>query len=165
MRIAFAICTVFLVTLFIAGIALSQESFVYPNKGQSNQQMEQDKFQCYTWAKGQTGFDPMQAPTATTPPPPQSNTNVAGSTVRGAAGGALVGAGIGAAAGNAGKGAAIGAASGGAIGGIRSSRQKRQEENAQQQWQQEQSAQYAQKRDAYNRAYAACLEGRGYTVK
>jgi len=33
----------------------------------------------------------------------------------------------------------------------------------QQQWEQ-QAAEYAQNRDKYNRAYAACLEGRGYTV-
>ena len=30
----------------------------YPRNGQSEQQQSTDKFQCHTWAKAQTGFDP-----------------------------------------------------------------------------------------------------------
>ncbi len=30
----------------------------YPRNGQSDQQQAQDKFECHSWAKGQTGFDP-----------------------------------------------------------------------------------------------------------
>jgi hypothetical protein len=60
----------------------------------------------------------------------------------------------GAIAGNAGKGAAIGAATGALVGGFRRADQRRAAE-----------AQHAQASDAYGRAYAACLEGRGYTVK
>jgi hypothetical protein len=30
----------------------------YPRNGQSDEQQSTDKFQCHTWAKGQTGFDP-----------------------------------------------------------------------------------------------------------
>lgn len=165
MRVFCCVMVLLSVSCFIAGTAMAQDFFIYPTKGQSNDQMEQDKFQCYNWAKGQTGFDPMQVPTASTPPPPQSNTNVAGSTVRGAAGGALLGAGIGAIAGDTGKGAAIGALSGGALGGVRSSSRKRDEQRAQEQWEKEQVSQYKQSRTAYNRAYVACLEGRGYTVK
>ena len=33
------------------------------------------------------------------------------------------------------------------------------------QWAQQQAANYAKNRDSYNRAYSACLEGKGYTVK
>lgn len=156
-----------LVVIFLsAGYAMGQELIIYPAKGQSNEQMEKDKFECYSWAKGQTGFDPMQVPTASAPPPQkQSDGSVAGSTIKGAAGGALLGAGIGAIAGNTGKGAAIGAVSGGVLGGARSSKQKKQDEQAQQQWEQQQAAEYSQKRNSYNRAYGACLEGRGYTVK
>jgi hypothetical protein len=43
--------------------------------------------------------------------------------------------------------------------------QQRQQQQAQQQWAKEQEAQYTQARNSYNRAYSACLEGRGYTVK
>ena len=155
-------------TGFVLGLlavlpVFAQEPIIYPNKGQSNEQQEKDKFECYTWAKGQTGFDPMQVPTATTPPPQQGAQQ--GGAVRGAAGGALVGVTAGAIAGDAGKGAAIGAASGALIGGMRRRDQQRQQQQAEQQWAQEQTANYANQRNNYNRAYGACLEGRGYTVK
>jgi hypothetical protein len=48
---------------------------------------------------------------------------------------------------------------------VRSHRQQKQDEQAQQQWANQQANQYQQKRSAYNRAYSACLEGKGYTVK
>jgi predicted lipid-binding transport protein (Tim44 family) len=134
----------------------AQEPIVFPAKGQSNEKMESDKYSCYTWAKGQTGFDPMQAPTATAPPPPTK-----GGAVKGAAGGALAGAAIGAIAGDAGKGAAIGAASGGIVGGARKQRSNKEQE----QYAQQQAAGYDQKRSEYNRAWGACMEGKGYTVK
>jgi hypothetical protein len=146
------------------GVAFAQqEPIVYPSKGQSQKQMEKDKYDCYTWAKQQTGFDPMAQPTASAPPPAQEAPK--GGAVRGAARGALVGVTVGAIAGDAGKGAAVGAASGGLLGGMRRRDQVRQEERAQEQWAQEQAAQYSQKRNEYNRAYGACLEGKGYTVK
>jgi hypothetical protein len=133
-----------------------QEPIVYPAKGQSANNMEQDKYSCYQWAKGQTGFDPMQAPTATAPPPQKK-----GGAVRGAAGGAALGAAVGAIAGNAGKGAAIGAASGGIVGGARRMRSQKE----QQQYSQQQASGYEQRRSQYNRAWGACMEGKGYTVK
>lgn len=163
---------IFLIALFLAiGIyppvtetAQAQSDFIiYPNKGQSKEQQEKDQFSCYSWAKGQTGFDPMEVPRATAPPPQKEAKK--GGVGRGAVGGALLGAGIGAIAGDAGKGAAIGGLSGGAIGGMRRQEQKRQEEHAQQQWAQQQVSQYEQRRNEYNRAYTACLEGRGYTVR
>ena len=33
--------------------------------------MDKDKYQCNEWAVKQTGFNPMDVPTATAPPPPQ----------------------------------------------------------------------------------------------
>jgi hypothetical protein len=142
--------------LMAASAYAAQEPIVFPAKGQSSEQTEKDKYSCYSWAKGQTGFDPMQAPTATAPPPEKK-----GGAVKGAAGGALVGVGIGAIAGNAGKGAAIGAASGGIVGGAR----KAKSNKAQEQYAQDQAAGYDQKRTTYNRAWGACMEGKGYTVK
>ena len=140
-----------------SGSAWAQEPYVYPTKGQSKEQTEQDKYSCYQWAKGQTGFDPMQAPTATAPAPEKSGS----SAVRGAAGGAAAGAAVGAIAGDAGKGAAIGAASGGIIGGAR----KRKSEKEQEAYAQQQSSDYSNRRGEYNRAWGACLEGKGYSVK
>jgi len=147
----------------LAGIAFGQDLILYPDKGQSSQQQEQDKFQCYEWAKGQSGFDPMKEPTATAPPPAREAPQ--GGVLRGGAGGALIGVTAGAIAGDAGKGAAIGAATGALIGGMRRREQMAREEQQQQQWAQQQVANYQQGRATYNRAYSACLEGRGYTVK
>ncbi len=159
---------VLIAAVFFSGTAFAQELVIYPAKNQSKEQMEKDKYACYSWAKGETGFDPMATPQATTPPPAQQQKSVAGGAVRGGLGGAALGAGIGAIAGGsrgAGKGAGIGALAGGTLGGLRSSSQNKQSEQAQKQWEQEQLAQYQQKRNTYNRAYGACLEGKGYTVK
>jgi len=66
-RILFVALAAFVIFLFgsncgIKNTALAQsQPIIYPAKGQSQQQMEKDKYECYTWAKGQTGFDPMQA--------------------------------------------------------------------------------------------------------
>ena len=152
--VTLAVSTVALLTT--ATVYAAQEPIVFPAKGQSSEQTEKDKYSCYSWAKGQTGFDPMQAPTATAPPPEKK-----GGVVKGAAVGALAGVAIGAVAGNAGKGAAIGAASGGIVGGARKSKSNKEQE----QYTQEQAAGYEQKRTTYNRAWGACMEGKGYTVK
>jgi hypothetical protein len=157
----------FLVFLLLATLAtgpvLAQELYVYPSKGQSQEQLEKDKFDCYQWAKQTTGFDPMQQPTATAPSPGKEAPR--GGVLPGAARGAALGAVGGAIAGDTGKGAAIGAATGALFGGMRRRDQQRQQQQAEQQWAQEQSAQYSYKRNEYNRAYGACLEGKGYTVK
>jgi hypothetical protein len=153
----------FILVLMVAPSVFAQDPFIYPDKGQSNEQMEKDKHECYSWAKGQTGFDPMQVPTATTAPPQQGGQQ--SSAVRGAAGGALVGVTAGAIAGDAGKGAAIGAATGALFGGMRRRDQQRNQQQAEQQWAEQETANYANQRNNYNRAYGACLEGRGYTVK
>ena len=154
--------------VFLVSHVQAQELIVYPAKGQSNEQMEKDKFECYSWAKGQTGFDPMQMPTASSPAPPKGDKSVAGGVVGGGVLGGVGGAVIGGIAGGskgARKGAAIGGLSGGAIGGMRSSSQNRQAEQKRKQWEQQQVNQYMQQRNSYNRANAACLEGKGYTVK
>ena len=153
----------FLAALIVAPSVFAQEPFIYPDKGQSAEQQEKDKYECYAWAKGQTGFDPMQVPTATAPPPGQEAQQ--GGVVRGAGRGALTGVAVGAIAGDAGKGAAIGAASGALIGGMRRNDQQRRQEQEQQQWAQQETANYANQRNNYDRAYSACLDGRGYTVK
>jgi len=143
--------------------AAAQEPIVYPAKGQSNDQMERDKYECYQWAKGQTGFDPMAPPTATQPPP-QTDAPTA-SAGKGLVGGAVAGSLIGGIAdGNWGQGAAIGAAAGGLFGAHRKNSQKKQAAQQQDSWEQQQAQIYAQRRHEYNRGYAACLTGRDYTV-
>jgi outer membrane lipoprotein SlyB len=151
-----------LIFFFFAGVTLAQDPIVFPAKGQSQDQMEKDKFSCYQWAKNETGFDPMQTPTASTPPPQQQAGR--GGAVKGAA----VGAGAGALikrSGSRSKGAGTGAVVGGVLGGARQSQQNRQDQQARQQWEQQQANEYAQKRNTYNRAFGACMESKGYSVK
>ena len=154
--------------VFLLPCAHAQDLIVFQGQGQSAEQTELDKFAGYNWAKGQTGFDPMQVPTASSPPPSGQKKSVGGSTLRGGVAGGAAGAIIGGiASGKKGakRGAAIGGLSGGALGGIRSSSQNRQVEQQRKQWEQQQANQYMQQRNTYNRAYAACMEGKGYTVK
>ncbi len=153
----------FLVTLLIADPVLSQDLFIYPNKGQSKEQMDKDKYECYGWAKEQTGFDPATAPQSAVPAPQKEPER--GGLLRGAAKGAAVGAVGGAIAGDAGKGAAIGATTGGLLGGMKRRRESKKQQEAAEQQAQNQAASYEQQRSEYNRAFGACLEGRGYTVK
>jgi hypothetical protein len=150
------------VVLSSARIVPAQDFFVFPSQGQSQQQMERHQAECQTWARQQTGFDPLATPRATTPPPPREAPQ--GGLVRGGARGAAVGAVGGAIAGNAGRGAAIGAGTGALLGGMRRSDQIMREEQAQQEWARQQAAQQAQDRDRFNRAFRTCLEGKGYTV-
>ena len=153
----------FVLALLAYSPAFAQDPIIYPTKGQSPEQQDKDKFECHNWAKQQTGFDPMQP--ASAPAPSSSQPPPKGGVVRGGARGALVGVTAGAIAGDAGKGAAIGAASGALIGGMRQRDQAVAQQQAQQQQANQQAANYAQQHDNYNRAYGACLEGRGYTVK
>ena len=139
------------------------QMFIYPERGQSPEQQQRDRGECHVWAVQQSGFDPA-APRTTAAPPPASQPPQGG-LMRGAARGAAVGAVGGAIAGDAGKGAAIGAATGGLMGGMRRADQMAQQQQQQQAWQAQQQAISAQGTDTYNRALAACLAGRGYTVR
>jgi hypothetical protein len=145
-----------------AGTSLAQDPIVFPAEGQSQEQLEKDRISCYQWAKNETGFDPMQTPTGSAPPPQQQPNQ------RQALKGAALGAGVGAlvkSSGSRGKGAATGALVGGVLGGARQSRQMRQDAQARQQWEAQQANDYAAKRNTYNRAFGACMESKGYTVK
>jgi len=160
----------FLTTVALASLALGiplpsaaqQGLYIYPAKGQDSQQEEKDKYECNQWAVKQTGFNPMNAPTATAPPPPEQQRR--GGLLRGGAMGAGLGAIGGAIGGDAGKGAAIGAIAGGVLGGVRRREQVRDEAAAQQNWAQNQTASYDQRRGQWLGAYKTCLSGRGYTV-
>jgi len=158
------IWVILLLMSFALGSAWAAEPFVYPTKGQSPEQLEKDKFECYTWGKQQTGFDPMQAPAAA-PAPPPAGPQHQGQVVQGAARGAAIGAIGGAIAGDAGKGAAIGAVAGGGLGAVRKRSDAKNQQAQYQQQVAQQDAQYQQRRSEYDRAYAACIEGRGYVLK
>ena len=153
--------------------AMAQQLYIYPTQGQGPEQQNRDRYECHSWAVQQTGFDPTTAQAApqvasALPPAPEEPQ---GGLLRGGARGAAVGAIGGAIAGNAGKGAAIGAVTGGLFGGLRRHNQRRRQTQQQQYYQQQQAqarsqyqSGYAAQRNSYNRALAACLQARGYTV-
>jgi len=140
------VSTVILASALLAASAGAQVN-IYPQRGQSPQQQQQDRFECHQFAVQQTGFDPSmgaaQAPA----------TGVLGGAGRGAVAGAAVGAVGGAIGGSAGRGAAIGAGAGAVFGGLRRNNQIRTSQQA-----------ANNQADAFNRALGACLTGRGYTV-
>jgi len=131
--------------------------FVYPQKNQTPEQQTTDEGACYASAQQQTGIDP-----AAPPPAPKEADKKKGGAVKGAAGGAAGGAAIGAIAGDAGEGAAIGATAG-AVRGRR--QQKKANKQAEQQAQQQGQAQQQQTLDTFRRAFSACIDSKGYTVK
>jgi hypothetical protein len=140
----------------------NSDLFIYPAKGQSQSQQDKDRYECHSWAVKQTGFDPSRpSTTASASDQPRPYQQSQPHVVKGAARGAALGAVGGAITGNTGKGAAAGAAMGGLAGGF-----KRRDERRQQAVQQQNQAQSADmnRRNSYNRAMAACLQGRGYTV-
>lgn len=148
---AVAWTTVVMAAVFAAGLAQAAKPVVYPAKGQSATQQTQDDGQCNSWAKTNTGIDP--AAVASAPPPASGPAVGGGERARGAARGAVVGGIV-----DGGDGARTGAAVGVAAGGARA-RQNRRAEQASAQSQQQGSM------DTYYRAYGACMEGRGYSVK
>jgi hypothetical protein len=141
--------------VFASGVGAQQ--FVYPAKGQSPQQQKNDEAACYSWAVQQTGFDPAKAPApAAAPKPPTTATGTTpGAGARGAARGAVVGEII---SDDPGAGAAAGAVA------ARGQSRRQNAASAQQAQQQQQSASQ-QQQAAFAKARAACLEGRGYSVK
>src|SRR5579871_221486 len=156
--------------------------YAYPGKGQSHDQQLIDESDCYNSAQQQTGVN-ADAP----PPQPPSSADVQaaqaqaadaapqqkGGRARGAARGAVGGAVVGGIAGNAGTGAAVGAS----VGTVRGGRQQRKANAAakdqaaaqggaqvQQQYQSQKAA-YDQQMNTFKRAFSACMDARGYSVK
>ncbi len=129
-----------LAMLMLAGCASSsQPSAAYPMKGQGADQQARDTNECGTWAKQQSGFDPAT----------ETAKGAGVGLVLGAVGGAALGAAVGAATGTgAGRGAATGAVIGGVGGAVGGG-----------------AYQYSKTKDGYDNAYAACMQGRGYSVR
>ncbi|MBI4245785.1 MAG: hypothetical protein HY728_08885 [Candidatus Rokubacteria bacterium] len=120
-----------------AGPPPAQSVAVYPAKGQSADQQARDSSECDTWSRQQTGYDPTT----------ETAKGAGIGAVLGAAAGAATGAAVGAITGSPGRGAAAGAVIGGvggaAVGG---------------------GMQYSKSKEGWEKAYAACMQGRGYSV-
>lgn len=146
----------------------STQVLFYPNAGQSPEQQDRDRYECYRWSVQQTGFDPAApqvAPhqrVAVVPvSPPGANT----------ASGALTGALLGAAVSSprsAGGGALLGAIAGGLLGAAADQGNAQQAQRIEQRLDQNEArrlAQSEQQAASFRRAMSACLGGRGYTVQ
>jgi hypothetical protein len=161
---------------FVAGVPLiagaaappGPEVFVYPTAGQSPVQLERDRYECHMWAVKQSGFDPSQPHLA---PHQRVQVVAAPATPPAAIAGAVTGAIIGASVSrprNAGGGAIVGAVAGALLGAASDAARQKQVDRVQQQYNQHDTrleARLEQQSSDYRRAIAACLEGRGYTVK
>jgi len=146
-----------LCTMLEAGQARAQSApIAYPGAGQTMEQQARDETECRNWATQQTGMYPYQSA-----PAYYGDSGSGAPVLGGAARGAALGAVGGAIAGDAGKGAAIGAGVGATAGLLKKNRERRQGAQANQQA----MAQYQADMGQYNQAFAACMGGRGYTVR
>jgi hypothetical protein len=148
-KTASAIVAALAAVTYVAAQAQTKTPIVYPAKGQSADQQKKDDGECYTWAKSSTGIDPAAVAAAPPPPPPGPS----GERVKGAAKGAIVGGIV-----DGDNGARTGAAVGAVAGGSKARQNKAAAA-------QSADSQKAGAIDTFNRAKAACLEGRGYTIK
>lgn len=150
-------------------VAPNTQVFVYPTAGQSEAQLDRDRYECNAWAVKQSGFDPSLPIVA-----PHQRVQVVSVAPQGSdvLPGAVTGAIIGAAVSrprDAGGGAIIGAIAGTLLGAA--SDQARQDQaTAINRRLQEQSANAVDPSleahaSNFRRALTACLEGRGYSVK
>ena len=159
MKFSLLICSIAIAVIALwAGGLVAAEPIIYPTQNQDEAQQALDNSQCYSWARGQTGFDPMAPPAPAQPPPPRQARK--GGLARGALRGAAIGGII-----DGSDGAKTGAAAGAALGGMRRIDQNRDQAQAQAQWEAQQKTQLDAQRASYDRAFAACMEGRGYTVR
>ena len=142
--------------------------YFYPNQEQSLVQQDRDSYECYLWAKKQTGFDPSAAHLA-----PHTRVEVVpeappgADTARGAVTGALLGAAV-SSHGHGPEGAIIGALAGGILGSASDANRQEQAARLQEQYDRQSDQRLAvneRQANGYRRALTACLEGRGYTVR
>lgn len=146
----------------------SVQVYFYPTRGQSAAQQDRDRYECYTWARQQTGFDPSAPQLAphqrlqVEPNPPIGQDTAAGA-VTGAVLGAVV-----ASPGRTAEGAVVGAIAGSVIGATSDAARQEQAERVQSQYDRRDAKRMArmeQQAAGYRRAMGACLSGRGYRVQ
>ena len=137
---------------------------IFPAKGQTPEQQEQDQLAAYNWATQQTGWDPYKAAgqhVEKAEATEAASAATRGAAVGGAARGALVGVTVGAIAGDAGEGAAIGAAAGGMGAGMRARKTRKKLEAGTE----SSATDYQVKFVDWDKHFVAAMEGKGYTVK
>ncbi len=147
---------------------LATEVYYYPLRGQSVEQQDRDRFECYLWAKDQTGFDPSYpylAPHQRTyvVPDPEPGRDLVAGAFTGAVLGAMIGSPH-----HAGEGAVIGALAGGVLGAASDSERIEHSKIVQERYAgrtTNQQVNLERQASNYRRAMKACLEGRHYSVR
>jgi len=142
--------------------------YVYPSKGQTEKQLDRDRYECHNWAVAQSHYNPSDTHLAphqqvrvVEMPPPGRDTAVGAMT------GAVIGSSV-ARPRDQGTGAVAGAIVGAMIGASSDAARQKAASQANTSMSAEAQAERARlERQAadYRRAISACLEGRGYTVK
>lgn len=179
MHMRFTLVAVFALTAGVAAadpevvpeqpaVAPEADIYVYPSKGQTEQQLDRDRYECHNWAAKQSHYDPSEPHLA-----PHQQIQVVEVREPGPGPGAAVGAVTGAIIGNgiagrrdAGGGALAGAIVGAMIGASTDAARQQQTTNTTVSAEaQAERARLERQAADYRRAISACLEGRGYTVK
>jgi len=142
--------------------------YVYPSNGQTEKQLDRDRYECHNWAVAQSRYNPSDTHLAphqqvrvVEMPPPGRDTAVGAMT------GAVIGSSV-AGRHDHGEGAVAGAIVGAMIGASSDATRRKAIDEDRSHLSAEAQAERARlERQAadYRRAISACLEGRGYTVK
>jgi hypothetical protein len=139
---------------------LRAQAMIYPNAGQTPEQLDQDRATCQSQATAQSGYNPSQPTAVPAPTRPQAGQRLAGAA-RGAAVGAVV-------EGTTSKSereiedpSQSGARAGAVVGGSR----QRQDRRATRRETQQQQATQSQQQAAFSQSFNACMAARGYTVQ
>jgi hypothetical protein len=134
--------------------------YVYPTRGQSPDQIDRDRYDCYVSAVQQTGFDPSRPERATeevlVAPAPGTG------TATGAVGGAILGSLL-AGPRSAGLGFLLGGATGAIVGSAADANAQAQVAQAQARVSETRAAEL-DRQQQFQRANGACLAARGYSV-
>ena len=147
--------TLFAFTAFIMAGTASADPIIYPANGQDKAQQNSDEGECFVWARNETGIDPMAQQAAAPTSTQQQSGGGGGGALKGAAIGGIV---------DGSDGAKTGAAVGLVAGRSRQNSRNRQAQQQQQAQAEQAQAVNSQNKATFDRAYGACLQGRGYTV-
>ena len=145
--------------------AIAGETYVFPAANQSAEQQKKDEYECYLWAVEQSGYDPVEsneAESGQTTADSDSTSSQSGGAGKSMLGGAVIAE---VSDGDAGKGAATGATLG-LMKGKRKQQAAQEQERIAAEERARAEAEARQKLVSnYERANAACLEGRDYVIK
>lgn len=137
--------------------------YFYPSQGQTSERQERDRFECYQWARQQTGTDPGMTPVSRAAPPYYPGQDRAAGAAVGAVAGAVVGAAVSSPR-HAGGGMVLGAVIGSLIGAAGDNERAQAAERADSARYQRSQARANPAVHDFARAMSACMSARGYSV-